>query len=47
VKARSAAWFKVRVRTGLLDRFLLDLELVMTARTLEVWVDDRQVRITA
>ncbi len=47
VKARSGAWFKVRVRTGLLDRFLLDLELVMTARTLEVWVDDRQVRIAA
>jgi hypothetical protein len=38
VRARSGRWFKVRVRTGLLDRFLLDLELVMTAQTLEVWV---------
>lgn len=46
-KARRGSWFKVRVRTGLLDRFLCDLELVMTARTLEIWVDDRQVRVAA
>jgi hypothetical protein len=47
LKARWGAWSKVRIRTGLLDRFLLDLELVMTARTLEIWVDDRKVRLTA
>lgn len=46
-KARSGNWFKLRIRTGLLDRFLLDLELVLTARTLEIWVDDRQVRVAA
>ena len=46
-RARAGTWFKVRVRTGLLDRFLLDLELVMTARSLEVWVDDRRVKIAA
>ncbi|HEV2568240.1 hypothetical protein [Sphingomonas sp.] len=46
-RAHTGAWFKVRIRTGLLDRFLLDLELVMTARTLEIWVDDRQVRVAA
>ena len=47
VKARSGTWFKLRIRTGLLDRFLLDLELVMTARTLEVWVGTRKVRLAA
>jgi len=46
-KARSGTWFKVRIRTGLLDRFLLDLELVMTARSLEIWVGDCKVRIAA
>lgn len=46
-KASSGAWFKVRIRTGLLDRFLLDLELVLTANALETWVDDRQVRVAA
>ena len=45
--ARSGHWFEVRIRTGLLDRFLLDLELVLTARTLEIWVDDRRVRLAA
>lgn len=47
VKARSGGWFKLRIRTGLLDRFLLDLELVMTARSLEIWVNDRKVRLAA
>lgn len=46
-KARSGTWFKVRVRTALLAGFLLDLELVVTARTLEIWVDDRKVRLAA
>ena len=46
-KARAGSWLKVRVRTGLLDRFLIDLELVMTVRSLEVWVDDRRVKIAA
>lgn len=46
-KAHAGSWFKLRVRTGLLGRFLEDLELVMRARTLEIWVDDRQVRIAA
>lgn len=47
LKAISGDWFKVRIRTGLLDRFLLDLELVLTARTLEIWVDERRVRLAA
>jgi hypothetical protein len=43
--ARRCGWFRCKVRTGLLARFLLDLELVVTAGTLDVEVDGRPVNI--
>lgn len=45
--ARRGKWFKVVVRTELLARFLLDLELAVKADTLEIEVDGRQVSLAA
>lgn len=45
--ARRGGWSKVVVRTELLARFLLDLELAVKADTLEIEVDGRPVRIAA
>lgn len=45
--ARRRRWFKCVVRTELLARFLLDLELAVKADTLNIEVDDRPIYIAA
>jgi len=42
--ARAGEWFKCRIRHDLLERFLRDLELAVSARAIELWVDDQRLK---